>query len=286
MKLGAPVFDTQPNAKSYVDKLKQKNYRAAYCPDYLVSSTQEREVNELKEELAKNDIILAEVGVWRNPLSPNPAEAEEARAYLIDRLRLADMLGARCCVNIIGSDSADFWYAPCAGNFSQGFRDRAVALYRNVLDVVQPKQTFLAFEVMPFCFLDCTDEYLRFLEQMASDRVAVHLDLVNLINNPRTLYDHRAIFSDAVRRLGSRCVSAHIKDIGIEIYPTNTRLNEVPMGEGSIDLEHMAACLDSISVDLPIMLEHLPDEAAYDRATRVFTQAARQAHVHLEGGFV
>ena len=116
---------------------------------------------------------------------------------------------------------------------------------------------------------------------MASDRVAVHLDLVTN-HNPRTLYDHRAIFSDAVRRLGSRCVSAHIKDIGIEIYPTNTRLNEVPMGEGSIDLEHMAACLDSISVDLPIMLEHLPDEAAYDRATRVFTQAARQAHVHLK----
>ena len=109
MKLGAPVFDTQPNAKSYVDKLKQKNYRAAYCPDYLVSSTQEREVNELKEELAKNDIILAEVGVWRNPLSPNPAEAEEARAYLIDRLRLADMLGARCCVNIIGS-IPQIWY--------------------------------------------------------------------------------------------------------------------------------------------------------------------------------
>ena len=78
MRIGAPVFGYAPNAEGYVDKLKQKNYRAAYCPEYLVSSEQREEIEALKQHAAANDIVIAEVGVWCNPLSPDRAEADRA----------------------------------------------------------------------------------------------------------------------------------------------------------------------------------------------------------------
>lgn len=285
MRLGGYVYGYMPNAKSYAEKLKEKNYKAAYCPDYLVSSDQKEEIEELKEELRKNDIVLAEVGTWCNPLSQDKAEAQSAKEYLIDRLRLADQLGARCCVNIIGSASTQNWYAPDAGNFTQEFRKRAVSVYQEIIDTVKPANTKMAFEVMPFGFLDCVEEYAEFLKQIDRKEAAVHLDLINLIHDPRTLYDHRNLFAEAVKRLGDRCVSAHLKDIIIDKEPFNTNMVEVLIGTGEADISWMAECLDKISPDLPVMLEHLPDEKTYDMATRNFTKIAKAAGVNLEGGF-
>lgn len=285
MRIGAPVFCAEKSASAYVRKLNEKRYRAAYCPDYLSSSVQEKEIRELKQALSDHDIVLAEVGAWSNPLSPDAETAQRAKAYLIDRLRLADALGAACCVNVMGSVSAAFWYAPAADNYTERFRERCVEIYQEIIDAVKPVHTKMAFEVMPYCFLDCAEEYARFLERLDRPQAAVHLDLVNLIHDPRTLFAHRHIFKDAVSQLGGQCVSAHIKDIAIEATPPNTCLNEVPMGEGEVDVKHMIQCLSRIPGDLPVLLEHLPDEKTYDRATRNFVRAAREAGVDLIGGF-
>lgn len=285
MRLGGYVYDYMPNARGYVEKLKEKNYKAAYCPDYLVSSNQTKEITELREELRKNDIILAEVGAWCNPLSPDASEAKKAKEYVIDRLRLADQLEAGCCVNIIGSASTENWYAPAAENFTSEFRKRAVEVYQEIIDSVKPVNTKMAFEVMPFGFLDCIEEYVDFLKQMNRKEAAVHLDLINLIHDPRTLYEHKNIFAEAVKSLGDKCVSAHLKDIVIDKDPFNTNMIEVLIGTGEVDIQYMAECLNTISADLPVMLEHLPDEQTYDTATRNFTKIAKEAGVNLKGGF-
>lgn len=284
MRLGANVFGYEPNAKSYVEKICEKNYKAAYCPDYLVSSSQEQEIEELVHQLKENDIVLSEVGVWCNPLSPIPEVAEKGKAYVEDRLRLADRLGARCCVNIMGAKSAATWYAPDPKNFTEEFRKECIDFYGIVLDKVQPKNTKLAFEVMPFCFLDCTEEYLRLMEDMKREGVAVHLDLINMLNSPRTLYDYRRIFKEAVDVLGKWCVSAHLKDIMLDPNPCNTKMDEVLIGTGVVDMGYMLQCLSEVPNDLPIMLEHLSDEASYDAAAKHVLKAAAEAGVEVKGG--
>lgn len=220
-----------------------------------------------------------------NPLAPDPAEAEKAIEYVIDRLKLAEKLEARCCVNIIGSASTENWYAPAEENFTDEFHRAAVETYRKIIDAVEPVHTKLAFEVMPFSFLDCTKEYLEFLKELNREEAAVHLDLINLIHDPRTLYEQRKLFAEAVQYLGNRCVSAHLKDIIIDKKPFNTNMVEVLPGTGEADLHYMAQCLALIPGDLPVMLEHLPDEEAYDRATHNFTRIAKEAGVNLKGGF-
>lgn len=281
MRLGAPLFGCESNAESFTAKAVEKNYRAVFCPDYLVSSSQEREIEELKDACRTKDLVIAEVGAWCNPLSPDPVEARKAVAYISDRLRLADKLGAACCDNVIGSASTVFWYAPAAENYTRAFMERAVEVYSRILDEVQPQNTKMAFEVMPFCFLDCTDSYVEFLEMLHREDVAAHLDLVNLIHDGRTLYNYKALFRDAVDRIGSKCVSAHLKDIDIEPYPTNTRMNEVPIGTGYVSPEYMLECLAQIPGDLPLMLEHLNTEEEYDAVTLRVRQAARRTGIEL-----
>ena len=266
MRLGAPVFPKQRGARAFVECVRGKGYRAAYCPEYLASSVQAAEIDELKCALSEYDIALAEVGAWVNPLSPDRREADRARAYVVDRLRLADLLGARCCVNILGSRSAAKWYAPCAENFTETFFEDAVRLYRGILDEAQPRNTTLAFEIMPFCLLDSAEEYARFLTALDHPAASVHLDPVNLLRDARTLYGHRALFRRAVDLLGSRVVSMHVKDITLDPEPVNTKMDEVRLGLGDVDLGYMLDQAARIPGDPPLMLEHLPCEAEYDLA--------------------
>ena len=265
MRFGVYYYDAA-DAETYVGALKRKGCRAAYCPEYLKTSYQREEIAHLRQVCAREDIVIAEVGAWVNPLSPIPGEAGAARAYIADRLRLADALHARCCVNIIGSHCAESWCGYHPDNFTRKFFDEAVDLYQSILDEVAPTHTTLAFEIMPFGFLDDPENYLSFLEALDRPAAAVHLDPANLLNAPRLLLNHREVIDHAIRLLGPRIVSVHLKDLHLSRIPFNTRIDEVAPGTGELDLRWLLKRLCALGDDLPVMLEHLDSEAEYDRA--------------------
>lgn len=267
MRLGAYIMQEYRDVEGYIGLLQKRGYRAAYCPDYLHGVHQRSEIEETRQALRERDIVLAEVGTWVNPLSPNDEERRAAEKYLIERLALAEELEARCCVNVLGSLSGDCWYAPCAENFDSAFLVKAARVYRRIIDAVDVKHTKMTFEIMPYSLLDGVGGYLSFLQELdRPQQTAVHLDPINLIHDPRTLYNHRAVIKDAVDRLGGRIVSVHLKDIVLDKRELNVHLNEVPPGQGEVDLEAVLRDLSALSEDLPVMLEHLPDDAAYDEA--------------------
>lgn len=267
---------------AYIRALCARGYRAAYCPDYLRNTDQRTEIEELRQALGENDIVLAEVGTWVNPLSPDRDEQSAAERYLIERLALAEALHARCCVNVLGSLSGDYWYAPCAENFQDRFFDRAVEVYRRIIDAVDVRHTRMTFEIMPYSLLDGVDGYLRFLRELDRPKqTAVHFDPVNLIHDPRTLYGHRRLFGEAVERMGERIVSVHLKDIALDKRSMNVHLDETPPGQGEIDLEALLRYLDALPADLPVMLEHLPDDAAYDAAAAHVRAIAERCGLRL-----
>jgi hypothetical protein len=47
--------------------------------------------------------VIAEVGTWSNPISPNEKQRNAAIKKCRDQLALAERIGASCCVNIAGS---------------------------------------------------------------------------------------------------------------------------------------------------------------------------------------
>lgn len=267
MRLGAYILRPYRNAEEYIALLREKGYRAAYCPEYIQSVHQQAEIDELKSGLHANDITLAEVGTWVNPLSPDRKEREAAEALLIERLALADALEARCCVNVIGSMSKEYWYAPCAQNYTDAFLEAAVSVYQKIIDAVDVKNTRMTFEVMPYCLLDDTQGYLRFLKALdRPQQTGVHLDFANMLHDPRTYYGHRAIFRDAVERLGPQLASVHVKDLRLDPQALNTQIHEVELGCGGLDLGCVLDALAALPDEIPVMLEHLPDERAYDRS--------------------
>ncbi|WP_077534646.1 sugar phosphate isomerase/epimerase family protein [Massiliimalia massiliensis] len=280
MRLGAPIFHQTGDPEKFVNAHLTKGYRAAYCPEQLTVNDTEK-IRQYRESLKKNDILLAEVGAWCNPLSSDPTEAEKNFQFTVERLALAEELQAKACVNIIGTSYPNNWYGPCKANFSEDFFIYAVEVSRKIIDAVKPKHTKMTFELMPFSFLDSPKEYLRFLKALDRSEAGIHFDPINCINSPRVLYDHVDFFQEAFRLLGEQIVSIHLKDIALNPEPFSVVLEEVPIGQGEVDYLVLLREIQKLSKDIPVMLEHLPDEQTFDEATYRVRQFATQAGITL-----
>ena len=169
MRLGGNVFYGGKDAKEYALLHVKKGFGAALCPDWI-SMDRPKEVREFKKIMQEYDIRIAEVGAWCNPLHPDKKEAEEKIQFMIKRLELAEELEACTCVNILGTKQTGTWFGADKDCYSKKFFEEAVAVSQRIIDAVKPTKTKLSFEMMPYCFLDSPQEYLRFLE--AVDREA------------------------------------------------------------------------------------------------------------------
>ena len=69
------------------------------------------------------------------------------------------------------------------------------------------------------------------------------------------------------RLLGPYIKSCHLKDC---LLPKGISVSfqEVPLGEGGIQAELYLNHIRGLNPDLPVLLEHLPDMEAYDKAFR------------------
>ena len=110
MKLGGPIFAKYDNPDSWVNAVQKNGYCAAYCP--VKPGSDKDTIKAYKKAAEKGGIIIAEVGVWNNPLGPDEKARAEAIVKCKNCLQLADDIEANCCVNIAGSRK-ERWDGPC-----------------------------------------------------------------------------------------------------------------------------------------------------------------------------
>lgn len=278
MRLGAPVSQKPSSPEAWIAALGAKGYRAAYCPVALDSDATERA--EYRHAAAEADIVIAEGGAWSNPLSADRATADAAFRKMVDALRLADEIGARCCVNIAGS-RGEKWDGPDPRDMTDETFDAIVELAKRVIAEAAPEGACLSLEPMPWMYPDSAESYQRLIDRIGHPRFSVHYDPVNMINSPPRYFANTAEVDRFVDLLGDRIVSVHVKDIILRDNLT-THLDECIPGEGGFDIGHLLTRLDKLDGDLPVMLEHLKSEAEYDRAAAFVRTEADRVGVDLQ----
>jgi len=277
MRLGGPTFQKNPDPDSWVTELKQLGYRAAYCP--VDESADTQTVRAFEQAAWDAGIIIAEVGVWNNPLASDDMERRRAIDLCQHRLALADAIGACCCVNISGS-RGQVWDGPHPENYSADTFDLIVETTRRILDAVRPTRTYFTLETMPWMIPDSVDSYLKLLSAIDRPRFAVHLDPVNLINSPGLYYRNGTLLRDCFARLRQHIKSCHAKDITLGTTLT-VHLSEVRPGLGTLDYVTFLRELDRLDPDTPIMLEHLPAAEDYLASAEYLRSVARAEHLTL-----
>src|SRR6202040_2825655 len=166
-------------------------------------------VAEIQRAFAAENVGIAEVGAWKNMLDPDVETRRANQRYVIDRMALAEAVGARCCVDIAGSYNPKVWYGPHPRNLSQEFFDATVQNARRIIDEVKPRRTRFTIEMMGWNIPDGPDSYVQLIRAVDRKAFGVHLDVCNGINSPRRFYENTAYIDECFRKLGPSTISSH-----------------------------------------------------------------------------
>lgn len=218
-------------------------------------------IDQYVKEAKKHHLEFAEVGVWKNTLDLNEDVRKKAIKYAIGQLELADRIGARCCVNILGARGAR-WDGAYKENFSEETWKLGVKTIQEIIDAVNPKHTYFVIESMPWMFPTGPDEYRKLLEAVDRDRFAVHMDVFNWITTPRRYFFHEEFICECFDKLGNDIKSCHLKDVRMEDDYT-IFFRETNVGNGGVNIKHLIETGLSYDKNMPFIIEHLNTDEEY-----------------------
>jgi sugar phosphate isomerase/epimerase len=279
VRMGGPVFGNHPDPDDLARAHRALGYRAAYCPG--VDLNDSTRIRDITRAFARHDVVIAEVGRWVNLLDADAAKRAANLKTVTDGLALAEAVGARCCVDIAGSFNPTIWFGPDPRNFSKEFLDAVVANARTIIDAVKPTRTKFTYEMMGWALPDGPDSYLEMIKAVDRPAFGVHLDPCNLVNSPARFYNNTALLNECFDKLGPHIVSCHAKDLTWDVE-MNIHFREVAIGAGKLDYDTYLKRVAALPGDVTLMIEHMKDQAEYDRCREQLCATGKRLGVRFE----
>ena len=280
MRIGGAIEKPYKDPEEWVGYAKDLRYSAVLSP---VDSADDHAARQEYLRAAKgNDLLIAEVGVWRNTLSKDDKERGAAMEYAKAQLALAEELGASCCVNIIGSRSDTAWDGFSPENYDDDVYAMAVDGIREIIDSVAPERTYYTIEPMPWMLPDSPEKYLQLIKDVDRKGFAVHLDFVNMINCPERYLRSNEFIKHCFDLLGPYIRSIHAKDVLMEQAYT-TLIHETIPGKGTLDHRYIMKLAEKLGPDTPVFVEHMSGYETYKEAAAYLRTKAEEAGVFVKG---
>jgi sugar phosphate isomerase/epimerase len=189
-------------------------------------------------------------------------------------------VGALCCVDIAGSYNPDVWYGPNPKNLSKEFFDATVENCRHIIDTVKPRRTKFTVEMMGWNLPDGPDSYVELIKSVDRKAFGVHLDVCNVINNPRRFYENAKFIDECFAKLGPHVISCHAKDLQW-VVELNLHFLEVIPGRGQVSYANYLRGLASLGHDAPLMLEHLKTAEEYNEGKEYIRRVGREIGIQF-----
>ena len=279
MRLGGSVMKPYNSPKEWLAHVKELGYSAVVFP--VESTAPLSVIREYEQVCRDNDLLIGEVGAWRNVMARDEKERAANMEWNIRQLELAETVGANCCVNISGS-FAEMWDGYHPDLDTKETWDLVVSNTRKIIDAVKPTRTSYSLEPMPWMVPESPEQYLQLLKDVDRPAFKVHLDYCNMLNSIER-YRHASEFiTHCFDLLGENIVSIHAKDALIVQGALPVNINEVMPGEGSIDLSLVTKLAHQLGEDIPVFVEHLDTHADYMQAAAAMRQAAQKAGVPVK----
>ncbi|MBQ4625606.1 MAG: sugar phosphate isomerase/epimerase [Clostridia bacterium] len=262
MRLGISFAYPHTSPTEWAEQLRGMGLGACVFPvDYTAPDAL---IDGYKKAAKDYDIIIAEVGAWKNLLDPNPEAQKANYDYVKNQLMLADHLEARCCVDISGA-CGEVWDGGYAENYANATFDKVVTTAKKLIEEAGVKHTSFTLEPMPWMLPWSAESYLELLNAVDSPYFGVHMDAINLMNSPARYFFCKEFLMDLFHKLSGKIKSVHVKDVALQRTLT-LHLKEVPIGEGGFDVAAYARLTEAERPDMPFIIEHLAEAEAYTKA--------------------
>ncbi len=262
MRLGISKSLAHSTPEEWARKHRKAGLRAVIFPLDCTTGTH-KTIAEYKRAAEENDLMIAEVGVWCPLVCADEKVRKANMDYTVSQLQLADEVGARCCVNFIGTymgvrtEDSDL-------NFTAEAYSATVETVRELIKRSGITKTKLCLESMRNSVPNTIESQLALVRDVNSDRFGVHLDPYNMIKTPAELEKSGDLLDEFFRVFDGKIVSCHGKDL----LPDGAVVKEAMLGKGVFDNRRYFELLKAQD-DLPLIIEHLNSTAEYMEAVEL-----------------
>src|ERR1700743_2164681 len=101
MRLGGPICVKPAAPAAQAKAHRDLGYPAASAPSDLAAKDTDR-ISAIAKAFAAHDVVIAEVGAWKNMLDPDAEKRRANLTYVTDRLAVAEANGPRNVVDKTG----------------------------------------------------------------------------------------------------------------------------------------------------------------------------------------
>jgi sugar phosphate isomerase/epimerase len=226
------------------------------------------------------DVALLGLNAYANLVHPDA----ETRRWNVGAARQAMRFAAESgapWVNMMAGTrepAMSFWaYHP--DNYSEATWADLLEGVRELLDST-PERVGLTLEPYMLTPLATTERLRRVLDDVASPRLNVVLDPVNLVE-PREYHRSAAVVGEMFAALGGRIVAVHAKDHYMHRQKATVQIDERVPGQGDFPYDALLRAMDALESRPALVIEHLSDDGQIAAARDFIRRTAEKTGVTL-----
>jgi len=266
---GNPIGESTTNKENVgpgdlVRKLREAGLTAAFTmPEYFFEATDSM-VRELKAALKQHDMIIFEVGGYRNLLHTDESKRQENIKLIAESMEFAERIGCPMLGTISGSRNPESneWrdnYAVHPDNWTLETWNLLIDSLNQILKDTEGMNVVIGIEAQVTTNIDSPLAHKRLMEDMGSERIKVNLDPTNMCH----LYNHfhtTELINECFDLLGEDIVGCHAKDTYVLPHSQTVHVQEVCPGRGNLDYETYLVRLSHMKWIRTLSVEHIPDD--------------------------
>ena len=245
----------------------------------------ESELAELRTALKKFDVVVYEVGGYRNMLHTVEEERQKNLKHLARCIEAAEKIGCPMVGTISGSrDPRNLRidnFAPHPDNWTKATWNLLISGVRQVLRDTSGCKAALGMEAQVTTNQDGPKAHRRLMDDVGDPRLKVNLDPTNMISL-ETYYHTTELLNECFDLLGEDILGCHAKDTYIISDQQTVHVQEVCPGRGVLDYETYLVRLSRMKWPRSLLPEHIPGDQ-YIEAKAYIEKVAAKVGVKMYG---
>lgn len=263
MKLGIRAHDLgRLPAQQLIESLKDHHFHFIQLvlakaiesdqPQLLIDN--ELFIKELSQALKSNEIEVAMLGAYFNPVHSNKKKVAQTVDYFKKHLKMAKQFHTTLVGTETGSYNDDQWTFHEKNSSEEAFLE-VKKVFSELLPVAKEEGIYLAIEPAYQHVISSPQRLRRLLDELNHDHIRVTFDLFNLLSI-HTYQNQHAIVDEMIELFNEDIRVIHAKDFIIE----NGTLKQVAPGQGLLDYPYLLEKISQLPTDPIIIFEGVVGE--------------------------
>ena len=274
------------NIGENVRKLSEQGLTSCITTSDDWKDAKDSDIRELKDALKQHNMIIFEVGGYRNLLCTDDKMRREYQKRIAFCLETAEKIGCPMVGTISGSRNPEGNEFP--NNFAVHPDNWTMETWKLLIESIHiilkdtaGMKSVIGFEAQVTTNLDTPIACKNLLKDVDDPRIKINLDPTNMVHL-NNFFHTTELINECFDMLGEDIVGCHAKDTSIFTHEQTVHVQEVCPGRGKLDYETYLVRMSRMKSPRSLLPEHFPVEQMPE-AYAYIRKVAKKVGVEIYG---